>query len=151
MSDSPGVREKLQKCSVCICSCGVFLLIVVGLMVLFAYAPPVFGIIAFFLLFGLCCCVPISYVFYSDFQRAIKRRLCCLCTICCSEDVPSQETSLVECPPPVQRDEQTAVTIELEEDGGPKATSPPDKPETQGDLTTGAPPSYQVHIQPRWL
>ena len=92
-----------------------------------------------------CCFI---YILNSDCQKKTNKHLCCLCTICCSEDVPSQETAPVECPPSVQRDEQTAVTIELEEEGGPTATPPPDK---QGELTTGAPPSYQVHIQPRWL
>ena len=91
--------------------------------------------------------------------------ICCVyvlkekCSSCFSDDVPSQETSPVECPPPVQRNEQTAVTIEFEEKGGattklgtPSTAQTTTPPETQSDLTTTAvPPSYQVYIQPRWL
>ena len=157
MSDPFTVRQCINitcciSFNICILPYSIGVLIVVFILGGYLTGPLVFILIPVFIFLG---CLPFCIVFGCIY--VFKK----MCTSCCSEDVPSQETAPVECPPPVQRDEQTAVTIELEEKGGPtaklgnptpaQATPPPDKPETQGDLTTAVPPPYQVHIQPRWL
>lgn len=135
-----------------ICCTLYIIAVFIGIVILGVYVltgPLVFIVIPLFIFFsclptGLIVCVYVS-----------KKK----CASCCFDDVPSQETAPVECPPPVQRDEQTAVTIEFEEKGGPTAKLGNSSPaqtttllETQSDLTTTAvPPSYQVYIQPRWL
>ena len=156
MSDSPSVRNKLKGLCDCVIKCfwcffcSVFFYFgPAGVVLIRQNVEGVLSVLTVVLYFIiLITCGIIGCVICHS------KGLCC----CCSEDVPSQETARVECPRPVQRDEQTAVTIELEEKGGPtaklgtpspaEATPPPDKPETQG---AAVPPSYQVHIQPRWL
>ena len=171
MSIVQDVRHELQTfllyLLVAICTCGLVIIpfaygLVVVILVIFVEGgglpATILGLAWFPGLVGYVACI--FCILNSDCWKKTYRRVCCLCTSCCSEDVPSQETAPVECPPPVQRDEQTAVTIECEEEGPTamlgtpspaQATPPPDKPETQGDLTTAVPPSYKVHIQPRWL
>ena len=139
-SDPLTVRDCFKIISyLCLCIC--LLLYYFGVLIVTIILGHVLTVLIVIPLFIFLGCLPSCGIFCCVY-------VCKQCTICCSDDVPSQETSPVECPPPVQRDEQTAVTIEFEEEGGLAATPLPDK---QGELTTGAPPSYQVHIQPRWL
>ena len=153
-SDSLTVRRYFRAIGfLCFLICCNLYIIVgfIGIVILGVYVltgPLVFIVIPLLIFWGCSSTCPIFCIYISK-----------KCTSCCSDDVPSQETSPVESPPPVQRNEQTAVTIEFEEKGGPtsklgtpstaQSTTPP---ETQSDLkTTAVPPSYQVYIQPRWL